>query len=110
MKIKDLLLLTIEEPPLDNSAGIYAIYCVLSDRVYIGSSKNIYRRWKEHQNSLKKGKHCNFYLQDSWNKHGEKFFVFHILEICKEENLLKREHEFIKSIAEIDKQRVLLNG
>jgi len=97
MKTKDLLILTLEEPSA-NEAGIYMIYSVLSERAYIGSSKNIRKRWSQHRSALRQNKHSNYHLQNSWNKYGEKFFIFHVLEICPENQLLKREGEFIRSV------------
>lgn len=50
---------------------------------YIGSSKRINARLKEHLGSLKRGKHCNPKLQASFNKYGGRS---RILLVCREEN------------------------
>lgn len=64
--------------------GVYKITCLLNDKIYIGSSKNILRRFSQHKNFLKKGGHHNYYLQEDWDKYGEENFKFEILEECKE--------------------------
>jgi len=97
MKTKDLIMLTLEEPS-SNDSGIYMIYSSLSEKAYIGSSKNIRKRWSQHKSALRKNKHSNVHLQNSWNKYGEKFFIFHVLELCPVDKLLLREGEYIKTI------------
>jgi group I intron endonuclease len=62
-------------------AGIYKITCKITKKVYVGSAKNIQRRWHIHILQLNKNIHHSIYLQRAWNKHGEKNFTFEILEI-----------------------------
>lgn len=46
--------------------GIYGIY--YKDKlIYIGSSDNLDRRWKQHKTALEKGKHSNKALQKYFN-------------------------------------------
>jgi hypothetical protein len=57
---------------------------------------NIDRRLKEHKNELRKNKHFNPYLQNAWNKYGEKNFKFEIIETIHDiKQLLTREKEWI---------------
>jgi len=72
-------------------SGIYQIKCLVNNKIYIGSSKNIYNRWKVHKRQLNKNNHINLFLQSSWNKYGEKNFQFYILEFCKENFLIEKE-------------------
>jgi len=60
---------------MKNKSGIYKIINIINNRLYIGSSVNIRRRWLEHKRLLSKGKHENNLLQNSWDKHGENCFV-----------------------------------
>jgi len=60
--------------------GVYEIRCVTTNKVYIGSSKHITRRLREHVNELRKQKHCNSCLQGVWNKYGKGSFVFNCIE------------------------------
>lgn len=48
--------------------------------VYIGSAKNIKRRWYEHKWRLKKNIHHSPKLQSAWNKYGESVFKFSVIE------------------------------
>jgi group I intron endonuclease len=63
---------------------------------YIGYSKNVKGRWKEHKRDLTLGKHHSQYLQRAWNKYGENLFEFNIIETCiKLEEVKLREKELI---------------
>lgn len=75
--------------------GIYEIKNIHKDIRYIGSSKDIGKRWKNHLNYLKKNKHRNSYLQNVFNKHGFDNFTFSIIEECSEEDLKIREQYYI---------------
>lgn len=52
----------------------------INEKIYIGSSVNIRQRFNKHKSQLRNNKHDNPKLQLSWNKYGEKFFEFLILE------------------------------
>jgi len=71
--------------------GIYAIINVLSQKLYIGSSNDMYKRFKQHKRALIKNKHNNYKLQRAWNKYGSEVFEFQILETVSENLLLNRE-------------------
>lgn len=79
-------------------SGIYVIRNKKNNKVYIGSSFDIRKRTNAHKNDLRKGKHHNKYLQNSWNKYGERSFEFKILERCEIDMLLEREQFWINSI------------
>lgn len=64
-------------------SGVYEIRNTLNNKRYIGSSINIYRRWRDHKRMLNLSVHPNKHLQSAWNKYGEKHFVFKILETCE---------------------------
>ena len=75
--------------------GVYKIENSVNGKYYIGSSNNIYRRWKEHIKLLNRNNHHSPHLQFAWNKYGEKNFKFTILEECDEQILLKKEQFYI---------------
>lgn len=75
--------------------GIYKIACTANNKVYIGQSIDIKRRWKEHKRRLNSGTHENLHLQNAWNKYGEYQFKFEILEKCDEIHLNERETFYI---------------
>jgi len=77
-------------------SGIYSITCKVNNKVYIGSSVNIVKRWREHLSSLRRGKHRNQYLQHAFTKYGEESFSFSIVVECEPEMLLIEEEKQIK--------------
>lgn len=64
--------------------GVYVLINRLTNKRYIGSTSNLYRRTIKHRSSLRKGVHYNIQLQEDWNKYGEDNFKFKIIELCKE--------------------------
>ena len=40
-------------------SGIYKITCIENHKFYIGSSKDIEKRWRQHKNTLRLNKHVN---------------------------------------------------
>ena len=80
---------------MSNKCGIYQIRCVISGRIYIGSSRSIYGRWHLHRASLRKNKTDCRLLLEEWRKHGEENFEFSVLEECPFEELYKREQYWI---------------
>lgn len=78
--------------------GVYIIWNRLRNKCYVGSSIGIGGRWLVHRNELRNRKH-NKKLQNSYNKHGESAFQFHILEICEDLEILKhRENWWIQEL------------
>ena len=66
------------------SIGIYMIRNLSNNKVYIGQSTNINRRWNDHKMKLKNNIHYNEHLQKSYNKYGEKFFsIFYFMRNLK---------------------------
>lgn len=76
--------------------AVYRIRNVISKSFYIGSSSNLYERWRTHRNKLRAGKHPNPHLMSSWRKHGEEAFVFEVLEeFSSVENMMALEFALI---------------
>ena len=76
--------------------GIYKITCNQNNKVYIGQSTSIKRRWAQHRRDLKNNNHYNQYLQRAYNKYGEESFEYEILELCSADKLNEREKFYIK--------------
>ena len=76
--------------------GIYSITST-SGKTYIGSSKNIVKRWWEHKNLLGKGAHPNPVLQKAWVKYAGNL-QFRQLIVCQESDLLFYEQLFIDNL------------
>ncbi len=59
---------------------VYGIINIKNGKIYVGSTTNFSRRKGEHLWMLKNNKHKNPHLQSAWNKYGEEYFKFIILE------------------------------
>jgi group I intron endonuclease len=92
--------------------GIYKITNINNNRCYIGSSIDIHKRWNEHKNNLRKNKHDNNFLQNSWNKHGEDSFLFEIIEIVNDNKFLIIREQFyldkMKSLNRVNTYNICL--
>jgi hypothetical protein len=74
------------------NSGIYIIKNLINEKFYIGSTINLKQRKYDHFKTLINNKHCNRYLQRSYNKYGKENFRFVVLEyVIDPEILLKRE-------------------
>lgn len=83
--------------------GIYQIKNLINDKVYVGSSANINKRWGQHIALLNSNKHNNEHLQRAWNKCGKENFSFSILEkVEKEDNIFIKEKDWIIKLDSID--------
>jgi group I intron endonuclease len=77
--------------------GIYKIINVVNNKFYVGSAVNFSRRKARHFSELRHGKHNNRWLQASWNKYGEKAFVFVVVEVVQDKaTLLEVENRWLK--------------
>lgn len=74
--------------------GVYSITNMVNNKVYIGSSVDIYGRWSHHKSHLNKNTHHNSYLQRAWNKYGEEKFEFKIIEKCSEDKCIETEQRW----------------
>lgn len=84
--------------------GVYMITSINTGLLYIGSSKDINRRFYQHRRELKKGEHYNKRMQRTINKFGQQDFIYQILEETTEENLLEVEQKYIDSLGVCNKE------
>lgn len=77
-------------------SGIYEIINTVNNKRYIGSSKDVSRRLMQHLYCLRGNRHCNTYLQNSFNKYGEKLFKFLVIEYCSEGKMICLEIDYIE--------------
>src|SRR5262245_9583234 len=68
---------------LPHAPGVYQIRCLLTGKIYVGSTVDLRMRWYAHLSLLRKGNHQNRYLQHAWDKYGEKSFEFSVLEFVE---------------------------
>lgn len=78
-----------------NVSGVYKIISI-DNKLYIGSTKCIYTRLRNHYSLLKRNKHHSNYLQNSYNKDNN--FNIEILEVCDISELIEREQYYIDSL------------
>ncbi|MGI0488000.1 GIY-YIG nuclease family protein [Pantanalinema rosaneae CENA516] len=83
------------------TCGIYQITNQVNGKFYIGQSRNIKRRWRQHiggldkENALQRG---SYPLRAAFKKYGLKQFKFEIIEECGEAELLERESFWIETV------------
>lgn len=74
--------------------GIYKITNSINNLIYIGSTVNLYRRKNEHLKELRRNKHHNAHMQNSFNKYGETIFEFTIQDIVFDLEILTEREQF----------------
>jgi len=87
---------------------VYKISNSVDDRVYIGSTVNLNRRWLEHRRDLSNNRHGNAHLQNFVNKYGLNSLIFEILDECDNSNLLTREQYYLDNY--LNKFNIALNS
>ena len=78
--------------------GVYKITNQINGKFYIGSSKDLIRRKKDHFRLLKKGVNHNILLQRAVNKYGIDNFIFEILVECSEDLLFTIEQKLVDEL------------
>lgn len=78
--------------------GIYKIQSKIDNKYYIGSSINIFKRWKEHKYELRNNRHSNSHLQNFVNKYTLDNLDFIIIEECTKDNIITREQEYLNTL------------
>jgi group I intron endonuclease len=78
--------------------GIYAIFNLVNNHQYIGSSVNVGSRLKDHQRHLREGTHFNPHLQAAWNKYGEENFWLYLVLATKDKNELFQDEQLFLDI------------
>jgi predicted GIY-YIG superfamily endonuclease len=74
---------------------IYKITNIKNSKIYIGSASYYDKRIGTHVSRLRRNTHQNRYLQSAWNKYGEEFFIFEIIEYSNKECLIEREQYWL---------------
>ena len=78
-------------------AGVYAIFCLLTGLAYIGASKHLLARLKQHFDLLRLNRHPCGQLQKDWNECGSECFTHFPLEAVPDAAALsKRERAWTR--------------
>ena len=78
--------------------GIYKIINTITGDFYIGSSKNVKRRWADHKCPSRWNKCPNNPMYLDMQKYGLDKFVFEIIAEIEEEKLKEAEQQFIQTL------------
>ena len=79
-------------------SGIYKITNTVTGDFYIGSSKNVKRRWNEHKCQSAWNKQPNNQMYLDMRKYGVDKFEFQILEEVEIDKLKEKEQYFIETL------------
>lgn len=60
---------------------IYAMQHNKTKKMYIGKSKNVYKRYESHIANLKVGKHASELMQEEYDEYGEDYSVYVLEEV-----------------------------
>jgi len=81
------------------NSGIYQIKNLENNKVYVGSSKHLDKRKREHFSMLINNKHHSIKLQRAYNRATNKnIFSFRVLEKVAEDKLFEREQYYIDKL------------
>ena len=78
--------------------GVYKITNAITGDFYIGSSKNVKRRWADHKCPSRWKIQPNNQLYKDMQKYGLDKFVFEIIAEIEEEKLKEAEQQFIQTL------------
>ena len=79
-------------------SGIYKITNTITGDFYIGSSKDVKKRWAEHKCQSKWNECPNNPLYQDMQKYGVDKFAFEVLEVVEPEELKEAEQKFIETL------------
>ena len=73
--------------------GIYCAKNIVNEKVYVGKSVDIEKRWKDHKNGYNNPNSSQYisYFYNALRKYGFNSFEFSVLEECTEDKLNDRE-------------------
>lgn len=74
-------------------AAIYIIRNKVNNKIYVGSTDHLKKRWSAHRHLLENKKHHSKHLQSAYNKHGKENFLFEIYKKVNENELLVEEQK-----------------
>lgn len=95
--------INISNQKIEKRPGVYKIINLVNNKIYVGSSIDLYKRKSSHFSALRNNFHCNKYLQSSYNKYGENNFIFDVIEyIDDKDKLLDREQYWLDTLNPCD--------
>ena len=83
---------------MNKICAVYKIINIITNDFYIGSSKDVKRRWAAHKWPSKWNEHPNNPLYLDMKKYGVDNFAFEILEEAETDSLKQKEQQFIETL------------
>lgn len=83
---------------MEKISGVYKITNTVSGDFYIGSSKDIKRRWRDHKKISLWKRYSNNKMYQDFQKYGIDYFVFEILAEVEPDKLKEVEQQFIEKL------------
>ena len=83
---------------MEKICGVYKITNTITGDFYIGSSKDVKRRWNEHKRPSRWNDNPNNPMYQDMQKYGLESFVFEILEEVEAASLKEVEQRFIEKL------------
>ena len=78
--------------------GVYKITNTITGDFYVGSSKDVKHRWRDHKRPSMRKKHPNSQLYKDMQKYGTDRFELQVLAEVEEEQLKETEQHFIEKL------------
>jgi len=86
------------------TAGIYGLLNAVNGKWYIGQTRDMKHRKRDHLSYLVRGANPNEHLQAAFHKYGESSFSFHVLELVSDDMLDLRERTWIARYKSMDRR------
>lgn len=103
-RIQNILAHTDPATSIPAASGIYMWVNTSNLKVYVGQSRNLQNRHRQHRTQLQQGIHPNKHLQASWDVYGSMVFRFCVITLVDAEKgeLTLKEQEFIDLFGSLD--------
>ena len=86
---------TVLRQYLNDMIGIYKVTNLINGKCYIGQSRNVENRLKDHQ---KPNRECNPAIREDLLRYGKENFSYEVLEECEASQLNERESYYIRTM------------
>lgn len=96
------MIICARKEDLMHKAGVYKITNIETHGFYVGSSKDLWKRYREHNTCLRNNNHIEAF-QNDYNTYGSDSFKFEVIEYCDEDIRKNREQIYLDLYKSDDK-------